>query len=216
MVSLLSTFCSDDHAVQQEASKRCQAFLADPTDVQALPADIKGPVFKIYLKNGTQKEYDEIKNFHDQAKDNAERKYALNTLGCIPDPKLKMATLEWTTSGAIKLQDFFYAMGSVGRSGKLGRETAWQYFQDHHQRLSKMVEKASPSLMDAVIVMCSGGFCSEQKADEITAFFQEHPFPKNSRKIAQMTENMRANGKFLATLQASDLSKADFWDTLLA
>jgi puromycin-sensitive aminopeptidase len=79
-----------------------------------------------------------------------------------------------------------------------------------------MLDMASPSLMDAVIVMCAGSFCSEARADEIQAFFKEHPFPKNERKIAQMTENMRANGKLLATLQASDLSKADFWDSLLA
>ena len=53
-----------------------------------------------------------------------------------------------------------------------------------------------------------------EKADEITKFFEENPYPKNERKIAQMTENMRANGKFLKILQASDLSKDDFWGSL--
>jgi puromycin-sensitive aminopeptidase len=216
MVSLLSTFCSDDPAVQQEAKERCEAFLADPTNVNSLPADIKGPVFKIYMKTGGEKEYEAIKSYWYSAKDNAERKYVLNSLGAIPDQKLKLATMEWTTSGEVKLQDFFYAIGSVGRSGKQGREMTWKYFQDHLERLSQMLDKASPSLMDAVIVMCAGSFCSEARADEIQAFFKEHPFPKNERKIAQMTENMRANGKLLATLQASDLSKADFWDSLLA
>jgi puromycin-sensitive aminopeptidase len=215
MVSLLSTFCSDDEEIKNEAKKRCEAFLEDPENVNALPADIKSPVFTMYLKTGGENEYDAIKQYYYKAKDNAERKYVLNTLGQVKDSKLKLATLDWTTSGEVKLQDFFYAMGSVGRSGKKGREISWQYFQDHHVRLSDLLAKASPSLMDAVIVMCSGGFCSEAKAEEIQAFFKENPFPKNERKIAQMTENMRANGKFLETLKSSGIGKAEFWESLL-
>uniref|UniRef100_A0A7R9ZKT4 ERAP1-like C-terminal domain-containing protein n=1 Tax=Craspedostauros australis TaxID=1486917 RepID=A0A7R9ZKT4_9STRA len=215
MVALLKTFCYKDEAVASEADKRCKAFLADPSDVQSVPTDIKTPVFKIYLKNGGEKEYNEIKAYYATAKDNAERKHVLNSLGATPDDKLKLATMEWTTSGAIKLQDFFYAMGSVGRSSKRGREISWQFFQDNFDRLKTMLGASSPSLMNAVVVMCAGGFCSIEKADEIDAFFKANPLPNNSRRIAQMTENMRANGKFLAMLQASDLAKAEFWTTLL-
>eukprot|EP00934_Nitzschia_sp_Nitz4_P005668 Nitzschia sp. Nitz4//scaffold210_size37948//7957//10834//NITZ4_007687-RA/size37948-augustus-gene-0.25-mRNA-1//-1//CDS//3329541921//5658//frame0 len=214
-ISLLSVYCSDDATVQQEAKKRCEAFLSDPTNVEALPADIKGPVFKIFLKTGGQEEYDAIKGFYYKASNNAERKYVLNTLGQTKDPALKLATLDWTTSGEIKLQDFFYAIGSVGRSGKTGREISWKYFQDNHERLSEMVGRANPSLMDAVIVSSSGAFSSESKAEEIEAFFKAHPFPKNERKIAQMIENMKTNGKFLAGLQASELSSDSFWQSLL-
>lgn len=215
MIALLSKFCSDDPNVKDEAIKRCTAFFADPTDATVLPSDIKVPVFKIYLLNGGQKEYDTVKNYFYQAKDNAERKHVLHTLGSIPDPKLKIATMDWTTSGEVKLQDFFYAMGSVGRSGKVGREVSWQYFQDHHERVSTMLKGAVPAMMDAVIVYCAGGFCSIEKADEITTFFKEHPYPKNERKITQMVENMRANGKFLSTIQNSALAKDDtFWTSL--
>jgi puromycin-sensitive aminopeptidase len=91
---------------------------------------------------------------------------------------------------------------------------AWTYFQEHHKRLAEMLGKASPSLMDAVIVTCAGSFCTIEKADEITEFFKENPYPKNERKIAQMTENMRANGKYLASLQSSSLSQPAFWASL--
>jgi puromycin-sensitive aminopeptidase len=215
MISLLSAFCSNDDAVKEEAQKRVTAFLENPDEnLKGLPTDIKVPVFKIYLKTGGKKEYDDIKGYFYTAKDNSERKHVLNTLGATKDAKLKLAILDWTTSGEIKLQDFFYAIGSVGRSGKVGREITWEYFQEHHKRLSDMVAQASPSLMDAVIVMCAGGFCSEERADEIDAFFKQNPYPKNSRKIDQMIENMRANGKLLATLQASKLSDTGFWDAL--
>jgi hypothetical protein len=68
--------------------------------------------------------------------------------------------------------------------------------------------------MDAVIVMSAGGFASLEKADEISKFFESNPYPKNERKIAQMIENMRGNGKFLVILQCSDLSKPEFWTSV--
>ena len=91
---------------------------------------------------------------------------------------------------------------------------SWKYLQDKFDHIQGMLGKANPSLMDAVIVMCAGGFCSREKADEIEAFFQAHPVPQSSRKIAQTTEAMRANAKFMDILQASPLSQDSFWAAL--
>ena len=77
-----------------------------------------------------------------------------------------------------------------------------------------MLATASASLMGACIVLCAGSFCSEEKANEIDAFFEAHPLPKCSLKISQTTEAMRSNAKLLNFLKASDLSKAEFWNSL--
>ncbi|GKY96228.1 hypothetical protein MPSEU_000582700 [Mayamaea pseudoterrestris] len=214
LVNLLGTFAYDDESVASEASTRFKAFLENHDDVQSLPSDIRSPVFKIYLKNGTAKEYDEVKKYYYDATDNAERKHVLGSLGFISDPKLKLKTMEWSTSGEIKLQDFFYLMGSVGHSNSAGRQVAWKYFQDNFEAIKAMVANASSSLMDAVIVMCCSGFCSNEKADEIEAFFKDHTLPSSARKISQTLEGMRSNAKFLGILQASELSKPDFWSSL--
>jgi hypothetical protein len=171
-------------------------------------------VFKIVLKNGGEKEYNQVLSYYDSAPDNAERKHVLGSLGASPSPNLKLRTMEWTTSGKVKLQDFFYAMGSVGRSSREGREISWKFLQDNFDKIRGMIGKSSPSLMDACIVCCAGSFCSRTKADEIDTFFKEHPLPSSARKIAQTTENMRANAKFLDMLQTSALSKDDFWKSL--
>ena len=67
-----------------------------------------------------------------------------------------------------------------------------------------------PALMSAVVVMCSGSFVTTKMPLEIEKFFMEHPQPKNQCRIDQLVENMKANGKFLATLQASELSQWGF------
>lgn len=82
------------------------------------------------------------------------------------------------------------------------------------EKIKAMIGKASSSLMDACIVMCAGGFVTAAKAVEIDAFFASHPLPQSTRKIAQVTEAMRANSKFLDVLQSSELSKKEFWASL--
>jgi len=214
MIGLLSTFCYDDPLVVAEANTRFHAFLEDANDVQSLPSDMRTSVFKIIVKNGGEREYEQVLAYYDTATDNAERKHVLGSLGSTADPALKLRTMEWSTSGAIKLQDFFYPMGSVGRSSHEGREISWKYYKDNFAKISSMIGKGSSSLMDACIVSCAGAFCSFEKADEIDAFFTEHPLPRSARKIAQTTENMRTNAKFLAVLKGSELGKDEFWANL--
>lgn len=211
MIGLLSRFCFDDPTVVKEARDRFQAFLEDANDVKSLPSDMRTPVLQIVVKNGGVKEYEQVLAYFDVATDNAERKHVLGSLGSTNDPKLKLRTMEWTTSGAVKLQDFFYAMGSVGRSSREGREISWNFFRDNFDKIRGMIGKGSASLMDACIVSCAGAFCSREKADEIDEFFRKHPLPSSVRKITQTTENMRTNAKLLDRLKESELSKDAFW-----
>jgi len=214
MIGLLGTFCYDAADVVEEAKARFQKFQEDPTDMVSLPSDMRSSVFAIVLKNGGEKEYNAVKEYFTTASNNAEKKFALASLGKTKDLKLKLRTLEWAVSGEIKLQDFFYPMGSVGHSSREGKEISWRFLQDNFETIKSMIGKASPSLMDACIVNCAGSFCSREKADEIEAFFKERPMPLNARTISQTTENMRANANFLDVLKASELSKQEFWDSL--
>ena len=214
MVGLVSNFAYDDSFVISEATKRFKAFQEDANDVKSLPSDMRTAVFKIVVKTGGEKEFNDVKSYFYTASDNAERKHVLNSIGHTKDKKLKLAVMQWSLSGEIKLQDFFYAMGSVGRSDSDGRTVSWQFYQDNFGKIKEMLGKASASLMDAVIVMCAGGFCSKEKADEIEAFFGNNPLPNNARKISQTLEAMRTNAAFLEKLQKSKMSEDSFWATL--
>ena len=172
------------------------------------------PVFKIVLKNGGTSEYNDIKAFFFAAKSNADRAQVLRAIGHTQDSALKQATMEWATSGEVKLQDFFYAMGSVSGSGKVGADISWAYFQENLEKIKGMIGNASSSLMDACIVMCASSFCSDAKANEIEEFFASHPLPSNTRKISQLLENMRSSAKFLKILEESGLSSESFWAEL--
>jgi puromycin-sensitive aminopeptidase len=211
LIGLLDVFAFDDPAVVKEATRRFHAFQQNHNDVKSLPSGIRTPVFKIYLKNGGAKEYEGVKSYFYTADTNVERKHVLYSLGAIRDEKLKLATLDWATSGEVKIQDFFYALGSLGDEG---REISWKYYQDNFDKISRMTAGASASIMSAVIVMCCNGFCSNEKANEIEAFFAKHPLPLNTRRIEQLVESIRTNAKFMQMLVASNLSQPEFWSSL--
>uniref|UniRef100_A0A7S1B8F5 Aminopeptidase n=1 Tax=Corethron hystrix TaxID=216773 RepID=A0A7S1B8F5_9STRA len=213
MIRLLSNFCFTDEDVALEARIRFGKFLANAEDMQSLPSDVRGPVFKIILKTGGEKEYQQILSYFYSATDNAEKKHVLLTLGHTCDSRLKLRTLNWSVSGEVKIQDFFYLMGSVGRSNE-GGDIAWDFFQENFNKIKKMIGKASPSLMDACIVSCCGNFCSNDKADEIENYFKINPVPLSSRRISQMIEGMRTNASLLCKLENSVCSEESFWESL--
>jgi puromycin-sensitive aminopeptidase len=105
-------------------------------------------------------------------------------------------------------------MGAVRSSSREGRHIAWIFLKKNFSAIKAMIGNANASLMDAVIVSCAGGFCSDEKADEIEAFFKANPVPRSSRKIQQTLENMRSNAKFFALLQNSDLKSSSFWSSV--
>ena len=127
----------------------------------------------------------------------------------------KTKTLDWALSGDVKLQDFFYPMGSVSGSSKEGLALSWAFLKDNLKTIKDKIGKASSALMDACIVSCCGSFCTDEDADMVEEFFKANPLPNNARKIAQTVENIRANAKLLESLQKhNDLIDEAFWVAL--
>ena len=208
VIGLLDTFAASDEEVVAEARRR---FNEHWENSAALPAEYKTTVYKLVLSNGGEAEFNRVlKSFRD-TEDNQERKYAMFTLGAAPGRALKLRTLDWAVkSGEVKLQDFFYPMGSVAGSLE-GAEITWAYFQENFEYIKEKLAKAAPSLMDAVIVNSVSRFCTEERAAEIENYFKAHPLPSSERRISQTLENMRANGKMLNAVRGSKLGDASFW-----
>lgn len=209
VISLLDTFAWNDEEVAGEARRRFDESFTNPA---VLPSEYKGIVYRIVLMNGGAAEYETIlKTAYTDTEDNQIRVYAMNTLGASNDPELKKRTLDWAMmSGEVKMQDCFYPVGSVANNAA-GADMAWGYFQDNFDYIKDKLSKASPSLMDAVIVNSVSRFCTDAKADEIEEFFKVHPLPSSERRISQTLERMRTTSQMLETLKKSPLMEAEYW-----
>jgi len=200
LVRLQCKFAPED--VKAKASELLKAYLATPTDPKALNSNIKTPVLRVALANGTRKDMEDTKNTLEVLDTVAEKKDVYAALGFTPKVEDKEAVLDWCTSGAVKLQDFFYPMASVSGSGKQGAELAFDYMKRHFDRIHNMIKKGSPSLIMAVISYCCSGFASKERAEEIDNFFKANPVPLAARRVAQIVENTKANAAFLNRMKS--------------
>jgi len=211
IVSMQSKYSSDE-AVVADARRRFEAYLAG--DKSLLPDDIKVAVLKIALKAGGCKEYDALRSACEKAETNLEKTHIYSAIGHVPDMAKKGEVLEWAISGEIKIQDFFYSVGSVSASTKAAVPMTWAFFKDNFSKVQGMTKSASPSLMDTMIDMSTRNFCTVEAADDIEAFFKANPLPQNKRKIGQILEEMRANAKFLERMLKTPINEEQFWDAL--
>lgn len=118
LINLLSLFCWSEPEVLSQARGRFERICADPGDVAALPTEYKVPVMAMVLKAGGPREFDQVMRLYHEAPSNVEKKQVYNAIGATADPALKRRVLEWALSD-IKLQDFFYPIGSVSASRRV-------------------------------------------------------------------------------------------------
>ena len=211
LVGLLSSFCWKDEKIMGEARKRFDSFVSDPSDTTNLPSDYKTSVFAMVLKGGGEAEFNQMLKICSEAESTVEKKYVYNSIGATEDLNLKRKALDWTNT-EVKLQDFFYVIGSVSGSSYAGLEMTWAYFKENFAMYKSKLISASASLMDAVIIYSCGSYALEEKAVDIEEFFKANPMPQNARKIAQTVERIRVNASFYNRLT----SDSDFVNQLVA
>lgn len=211
LINMQSKYSVDPDAIA-EAKRRFGGFMAGDSSV--LPDDIKEPVFKMVLKAGGKKEYSELRALHEKAETNIERKHVYVTIGCASDMALKKDVLEWVVSGEIKIQDFFYPLGSVASSSKEAATFTWEFYKSNFDKILNMLKSANPSLMDAMISLSARGFSTVEGAEEVEQFYKDHPLKQNQRTISQTLESIRTNAAFLSRILKTPCSEESFWKSL--
>lgn len=216
MMKLIARFAPSADFLE-ESRRRFGLYLADVVANRGdLPDEYRVPVFQAVLKTGTEADFRSLKEAFKKVPANVDERHIMTSIGFIEDMRLKEEVLAWSISGEIKIQDFFFIMGGVSASSSKGLDLAWSFLQKNVEEIRSMLKTASPSLMDAVIAYCVGGFCSAAKADEIERFFEAKPFPQNRRKISQVLEEIRANAAFVERMLGTDIVKDEFWSSLAA
>ena len=112
--------------------------------------------------------------------------------------------LDLALSDAVKLQDFFYVALSTHGASAAGRDATWAHFTEKLDAYKAKVGEAGSSIMDASIVGACGGFCTEAAANDIVAFFEAHPLPRNTRKIDRIVESTRASAAYVCASGTTD------------
>merc|ERR1712060_674696 len=127
-----------------------------------LPSDYIISIFKLVLKTGSNKRYEELKNLYGKLEHGVDRRNVLHSLGSIADANLKKDTIRWALE-SVALQDFFYPIRSVHVSCPAGKQITWTYFKEELAAFKDKIGTASASLMTASISSCTGSFVLQKK-----------------------------------------------------
>lgn len=208
LFALAAKYCHTDGTLVEEARRRFAVLVdvdaSDEVKTAAVPAELKVPLMKLVLRAGGESEFDQLMALYASYDDNQKQKEVMNAIGNSGHAHLRQRVLEWAVGGTVKLQDFFYPIGSVSGVGKEATQQAWDFYKANFEHIKSMIATASPSIMSAVIVYSTRGFVSTEAADDIEAFFSDeaHKLPGSARRIAQLVENMRANAAFTGVVKA--------------
>jgi hypothetical protein len=178
---------------------RVEKFLSSPSE-NPIPDDIRSSVFKSALSaventDGGKHIWETLKTLAEaDSSDQSLRHDIYAALGSVRDTACKSRTLDFALSDKVKIQDFFYPIGSV-RKSKNGSDLSWNWINHNFDLCKKRVEKANPSLLAAVIREACAGSVSEQRATEIENRFGHIESVK--RNIAQLVEGIRSSAKFV-------------------
>lgn len=215
LMKLMAKFCPRASFIE-ESKRRFQKYIENPQEnATELPDEYRVPVLQAVLQVGGDTEFSQVKELYKKLTTNVDQKHVFSSIGYANDPKHKTECLQWSISGEVKMQDFFYVMNSVSASSRQGLDMTWAFYKSEFEGIKKFVKDAAPSIMEAAISVSTGGFSSDEMATEVEQFFEAHPLPLNKRKISQVLEEIRSSASFVKRAKKSDVVKSEFWEGLI-
>eukprot|EP01101_Sappina_pedata_P008253 TRINITY_DN452_c0_g2_i3.p1 TRINITY_DN452_c0_g2~~TRINITY_DN452_c0_g2_i3.p1 ORF type:complete len:626 (+),score=222.47 TRINITY_DN452_c0_g2_i3:281-2158(+) len=173
--------------VVAEAKKRFQS------SADSLPADLRQAVYGMVVASG-EEGYNALLDKFRKSDMQEEKMRCVRALGRTKSESLLTRTLELSLSPEIRSQDIVSLIGSVSANPK-GRDLTWTFFKENFER----IKGALPGLflVSRLVQVVSSDFTTDERADEVEAFFKKNPVAGGERAIKQSIESIRSNAKWL-------------------
>jgi len=166
-----------------------------------IPADVRSAVYSAVARNGDEKTFNTFLRLFREADIHEEKNRLSSALGAFRDSSLLEKALSFAISDEVRSQDSVFVITAVAYN-KLGREIAWKFFKDNAQLLKERYEGGF--LLARTIKGVTQSFASEEKAQEVEAFFIKYPFRGVDRTVQQCLEHIRLNAEWL-TRDSADI-----------
>jgi puromycin-sensitive aminopeptidase len=159
-----------------------------------LHPDLRGIVYGLVAQYGDQVLYQTMWELQESADLHEEKLRLLLALCRFSEPTLIAETLRLSLTDKVRSQDAVMLITAASASQQ-GRDLAWEFIQKHWTELDRRYGGGGFALMRLVAI--TGGFTNLSRANEVEAFFNNHPAPAASRTIEQSLEQIRLNAKWL-------------------
>jgi aminopeptidase N/puromycin-sensitive aminopeptidase len=139
----------------------------------------------VTAEHGDASLYDKVLAASKDGSDPGLQSEALRTLALFTDPQLVRRTLDYVVSGEVRNQDSWIPM-AILLSSRDTRETTWEYIQQNWPKVHAQFTTNSGSR----VVAAAGTFCSVEKRNEVSSFFQTHKVDAAERTLAKTLDNI--------------------------
>ena len=180
-----------DPAVIAQAQELFAGYQADPSNVRP---DLRGVVFSLVAQEGDRAMYDRIWELERGAELHEEKIRLLMSLARFQQDDLLRETLDRSLGDDVRLQDTIFVVSAVAANNR-GRNIAWDFLKEQWDEFDRRYGSGGFGLMRLVAI--TNSFTSNEKRDDVAAFFEEHPTPAAERTIRQALERIALNVAWL-------------------
>ena len=170
-----------------EASALFARYIQDASSVHP---DIRSTVFNLAAARGDRSTYDTMWDLQKRAGLEEEKVRLLAALTHFESPALLDETLERSLSGDVRVHDTIRVVVGVSQN-RSGRERAWEFVKANWPEFDRRYGRGGFALMRLVSI--TSRFTSQDRLDDVEAFFGSHPVPAAERAIRQSLERVRLN-----------------------
>ena len=180
-----------DPAVTEQAQELFGRYQEDPGNVRP---DLRGVVFSLVAQEGDRAVYDRIWELERAAELHEEKIRLLMSLARFQQRDLLRETLDRALTGDVRLQDTIFVVSAVAANNR-GRDLAWEFLKEQWDEFDRRYGGGGFGLMRLVAI--TNSFTTNEKRDDVAAFFEAHPTPAAERTIRQALERIALNVAWL-------------------
>lgn len=170
-------------------------------------ADLRGAVYSLIARYGDEELYETFYAMFKATQDQEEQGRITRAMAQFKQPELAKRTLKFGLSDEVRAADSIRPVLGVVLN-RYTSELGWKFIQDNWDTIVKRYGQGG-HLLTYFVDVIGGTFCTQDKADEVTAFFEAHPYTGIERNVKQVIERIELK----AAWRERDLESIRVWVT---
>jgi puromycin-sensitive aminopeptidase len=166
---------------------RCRELVGELLAGASMDPEVATAALAVYARHGAAEEYGALWNAYQDATTPLEQVRYLRSVATVETPELAVTTLDKIVDGDIRTQDGFWVFARL-LSGDAG-PVVWRSARAGWDA----VLEAMPGLTRRRVVEGLPALSQPEVAQDVEAFFAEHPIPEAARALSQKLELLQAN-----------------------
>ncbi len=151
-------------------------------------ADLRGAVYSLIARYGDEALYETFYSMFKATQDQEEQGRITRAMAQFKQPELAKRTLKFGLSDEVRAADSIRPVLGVVLN-RYHSELGWKFIQDNWDTIVKRYGQGG-HLLTYFVDVIGGAFNTQDKADEVKAFFEAHPYTGIERNVKQVIERI--------------------------